>query len=194
MKHFKKHLAIGLSVATVVAVGICYFMWSLHSIHRLVYFFLVVIGVLSAYRYMSAPDWVVYGENEQGKTDYDKMKMRKMTMSEKFGVMLRTIVGIGIIGALVWTIGYGVACLCGWKPELWELYLLYGIGVIAAIGLVFCICFSICVFCNVFFRNRRHIREKAKSFLLWVVIVVCSLALAGTILYYLIPWIEHFDH
>lgn len=182
MKQFLQYLAIGLSAGLCLALAACYVVWSMHSVHRQVWFFIVLLCALFVYRYMSEPDWVEY-ENKDGNTDYDKVGMREMTISEKFGVVLRTVVGIGILGALVWTIGYGVACFFEWKPDFWEMNLLYGGLTLLAIGFVIWVIYI----CNSLLHNRFDIRKTAKSVLMWGVIVLCGLAVSAGILYLLLP-------
>lgn len=181
MKHFGKYLAIGLSVAIAVAVGICYFVWSLHSLHRLIWFFIVFAVGAFAVRYMYEPDYVEY-KGKGGKT-----LSRAMTKWEKIGVVIKSGFGIAIIGALVWTIGYGVACWFEWHPAVWELYLLYGVGAIAVVCLAIWLIWWLWILGDDFFHNQHHIREQVKNVLMWIVIVSCSLALAGVIIYLLLP-------
>lgn len=181
-----KYLAIGLAIAVGVALAVCYFVWSLHSLHRLIWFFIVAFICCFIYRYLSEPDWKMC-DNPQGKTDYDKSKSCKMTKGEQVGVVVLTTIGCIILGALVWTIGYGVACLFGWQPDLWEMYLLYGAIAIIAVCLVFYITYKMWIFIGDVFYNRYFARDTVKSVLTWTAVIICSLAVAGVILYFLFP-------
>ena len=186
MKQFYKYLAIGLPIAVAAALAICYCVWSLHSLHRLIWFFIVAIGCGAIVNYMTKPDYMEC-KNPQGKTDYDKVKFRKMTKGEQVGVVIRVIVGCIILGALVWTIGYGVACLFEWKADFWEMHLLYGAGAVAAVCLVFYMICSAWRFISDLIHNRYFARDYVKSVLMWIAVVICCLAVAGSILYFLFP-------
>ena len=186
MKKFYKYLAIGLGIAVAAALAICFCVWSLHSLHRFIWFIIVAIGCISIGNYLSKPDYVECN-NPKGKTDYEKIGYRKMTKGEQIGVIVRTIVGCVILGALVWAIGYGVACLFEWKPDFWEMYLLYGAGAIAAVCLVFFVICSAWRIISDVIHNCDEARESVKAVLIWIAVVVCSLAVAGAILYFLFP-------
>lgn len=186
MKKFYKYLAIGLGIAVATALAICYGAWSSHSPHRFIWFIIVAIGCGAVVNYMTKPDYMECN-NPQGKTDYDKVKFRKMTKGEQVGVVIRVIVGCIILGALVWTIGYGVSCLFGWQPDFWEMHLLYGIGAIAIICLVFYTVCAIWSFVLDVIHNRWFARDTLKSILIWIIVVICCLAVAGAILYFLFP-------
>lgn len=186
MKNFLKYLAVGSIIGIVTALVICYSVWSIHSVHRLMWFFIVFLSALFVSRYMSEPDWIEC-ENKQGRTGHDKVEMRQMTLGEKFGVMLRTIVGIGILSALVWTIGYGVACLFGWQPDFWEMYLLYGVLTGVVIWLIFVVGSSVWFYFYDLIHNRADIRKKTKLILLKIIAAIFGLVIAGVILYFLFP-------
>ena len=191
MKQLVKYLAIGLAIAVGVALAFCYFVWSLHSAHRLVWFVIVAIICCATGDYLSKSDYTTCN-NHKGKTDYDKVKVIKMTKWEQAGVVFRTVVGSVIIGALVWTIGYGVACLrdldlYGLNQDFWEMYLLYGAGSIAIVALAGLIIFKVWEFCSDLIHNRYFAREKAISVLCKLFAILCSVAVGAAIVYYLFP-------
>lgn len=190
MNKFVKYLASGIGIATLAALGICYFVWSMHSPHRLIWFAFVLILCVFIWRYLSEADYTVEeveeeGEDKQAKTLYAQTKMRKMTKWEQVGVVARNLIGVVIIGALVWTIGYGISCLFEWQPDFWEMHLLYGAITVGAI------CLVIYVACAawVFFSNAKSafVRRAIKSVLMWIAVILCSLAVAGAIFYFLFP-------
>lgn len=184
MKKFTKYLAIGIAIAIVAALGICYFVWSLHSMHRLIWFFIVFAICAFTCRYLYDKDYVEC-DNPKGKTDYDKVQIREMTKWEQIGVVLKSGIGCAILGTLVWTIGYGISCLFDWHPDFWEMHLLYGAITVGAI------CLTIYVGCAiwVFFLNIKspHVRKAMKSVLMWIAVILCSLAVVGAIFYFLFP-------
>ena len=182
-----KYLAIGTAIAVAAALGICYAVWSFHSLHRLIWFFIVFVICTLIAQYLSGPDWKMC-DNPKGKTDHEKVRLRKLTKGEQVSLVIKTVIGCIILGALVWAIGYGVACLFGWQPDLWEMHLLYGAGALAVVCLVFYAICSAWSFIGDVIHNRYFARDKVKSVLMWTVVIICSLAVAGVILYYLFPW------
>ena len=186
MKQFYKYLAIGLVIAVATALAICYGVWSSQSLQRFIWFIIVTIGCISIGNYLSKPDYTECN-NPKGKTDGDKAAFRKMTKGEQIGVIIQVVIGCIILGTLVWTIGYGVSFLFGWNPDFGEMHLLYGIGAIAIICLVFYTVCAIWSFVLDVIHNCRFARDTLKSVLIWIIVVICSLAVAGTILYFLFP-------
>lgn len=181
MKKFTKHLAKWLLMAIVAAIGVCYFVWSMHSIHRLIWFFAVVAVAAFVYRYMSEPDW------KECKDKSGKKESVLMTKWEQLGMVLVMGIGCTILGILAWSIGYGVASVFEWNPDFWEMYLLYGAGVILAIYIVFYTICSTWIFISDVIHNRYFARDTLKSILMWTAIVVCCLLVAGAILWFLFP-------
>ena len=180
MKRFGKYLAIGLAIAVAAALGICYAVWSLHSMHRIIWLVITFIICCFVGRYMTEPDWKEY-KGAGGK----KMR-RQLTKLEQAAVVLRSSVGVVILGSLVWTIGYGVACWFGWNPDIWEMYLLYGAFTIGGICLALWAIFSVWVYLDDG-RSRKSLSKIFGKVLMWIVIIGVCLAVAATILYYLVP-------
>jgi len=181
MKRFAKHLAKWLLIAIVAAIGVCYFVWSMHSIHRLIWLFVVVAIAAFVYRYMSEPDW------KECKDKSGKKESVLMTKWEQLGMVCTMGIGCTILGALVWAVGYGVASVFEWNPDFWEMYLLYGAGSIAAVILVCYTIFKVWTFCGDLIHDRYFARDTAKSVLMWIAIVVLCLAVVGAILWFLFP-------
>ena len=184
MNKFVKYLTRGIGISALAASGICYFVWSMHSPHRLIWFAIVLILGVFIWRYLSEADYTEC-EDKQAKTLYAQTKMRKMTKWEQIGVVARNLVGVIIIGALVWTIGYGISCLLGWQPDFWEMHLLYGAITVGAICLVIYVACAAWVFCSN--AKSAFVRRAIKSVLMWIAVILCSLAVAGAILYFLFP-------
>lgn len=149
--------------------------------HRIIWFFALFITGVFVYRYLSEPDY----EEHKGKDG--KTILRKMTKWEQVGVVIKSGFGVAIIGALVWSIGYGVACWFEWKSDFWEMHLLYGVLTVAAVILLFIAIMRFWYFCNDFYHNRYGVRDYAKSLVMWIFIALCGLCVIGVILYYLFP-------
>lgn len=185
MKKFLKNLAIGLAIAVLAAVAICYAVWSFHSVHRVIWLVLTFIYGCYAYQYLSEPDYAVLDDAETKKpsaSDYEKL--REKTLPEKVGTLAQTSVGLLILGALIWAIGYGVESWLGLPAKFWEMDLLYGAGTIFAVYLIFLISGHIYVVVT----DWKYYKPKFINALKWLVIALCGLALAAVILYYLFPW------
>lgn len=178
MKHFGKYLVIGLAIAMAVTLGICYVVWSLHSMHRIIWLIIAFTVCCFVGRYMTEPDWKEY------KGAGGKKMTRQLTKWEQAGIVARSSVGVVILGALVWTIGYGMACWLGWNPDFWEMYLLYGALTVGGICLVLWIIFSVWCYLD---DGRKNIGKIFYKGLMWVVIIGACLAVAAAILYYLFP-------
>ena len=183
MKKFLKNLAIGLAIAVLAAVAICYAVWSFHSMHRIIWLVIIFIYGCYAYQYLSEPDFTTREDaDEMPGSDHDKF--REKTLSEKVGTLAQTSVGLLILGALVWAIGYGVESWLGLPAKFWEMDLLYGAGTIFAVYLL------VLIGCHIWIvvTDWKHYRPKFINALKWLVITLCGLALAAVILYYLFPW------
>ena len=180
MKQFLRKLAIGLAIAVGAALSVCFAVWSLHSLHRFIWFVIIALVCYCVGYYMFKPDWKVY------KGADGKEIMQQLTKIEQAGVVARSSIGIVILGALIWTIGYGVACWFGWNPDIWEMYLLYGAFTIGGICLALWAIFSVWVYLDDG-RSRKSLSKIFGKVLMWIIIIGVCLAVAATILYYLFP-------
>ncbi len=181
MKQLLKNLAIGLAIAVVAAVAICFAAWSFHSMHRFIWFVVCSVAFLFIGQYLINPDYVLIEK------DGKKYKER-ISKTKQIGAVAGILVALGIVCSLAWAIGYGVAALFDWHPDFWEMYLLYGALTVAAVILAFVAGFRFWYYCDDFYYNRYGVRDSAKEVAMWIFIALCGLAVAGTILYYLFPW------
>ena len=175
-----KNLAIGIATAIIAAVAICFAAWSFHSLHRFIWFVICGVACLTIGQYLANPDYVYV---ERDGTKY----RQKIPKIKQVGAVAGIIVALGILGSLVWAIGYGVASLFEWHPKFWEMYLLYGALTVAAVILAFIAIMRIYYYCDDFRHNRYDVRDYAKNLLMWIFITLCGLGVAGTILYFLFP-------
>ena len=181
MKKLLKNLAIGIAIAIVAAVAICGAVWSFHSMHRFIWFVICGIACLFIGQYLANPDYVYV---ERNGTKY----RQKIPKIKQVGAVAGIIVALGILGSLVWAIGYGVAALFEWNPEIWEMYLLYGALTVAAVIIGFIGVFRAYYYCDDLYHNRYGVRDYAKNLLMWIFVTLCGVGVAGAILYYLFPW------
>lgn len=183
MKKFLKHLAIGLVIAVLAAVALCYAVWSFHSLHRAIWLFIIFVCGCEAYKYLSEPDYTVLDDanTKDSASDYDKLRER--TLLEKIGVLATMGVGVTILGSLVWTVGYGVESWLELPAKFWEMDLLYGAGVIFIGYLIFLIIMHLWEVIT----DWNYYKPKFINALKWTVIALCGLILASGILYYLFP-------
>lgn len=180
MRKLLKNLAIGIAIAIVAAVAICFAAWSFHSLHRFIWFVICGVACLTIGQYLANPDYVYV---ERDGTKY----RQKIPKIKQVGAVAGIIVALGILGSLVWAIGYGVASLFEWHPKFWEMYLLYGALTVAAVILAFIAIMRIYYYCDDFRHNRYDVRDYTKNLLMWIFITLCGLGVAGTILYFLFP-------
>ena len=175
-----KYLAIGTAIAVAAALGICYAVWSFHSLHRIIWFVISVVLCLEVWQYLANPDYTCV--EKDGKT-YTK----KISKTEQVCAVAGILIASGICGSLIWAIGYGVAVIFDLHPDFWEMHLLYGTLTIGSVILAFIAVFRAWYYCNDFYHNRYDTRNYTKKFVIWTVVIICSLAVAGVILYYLFP-------
>ena len=180
MKNFLKNLASGLAFAVFAALEICYFVWSFNSIHRMLWFIISVIVLCLVACYLSSSDTVYEDIN-------GKQRIREMTMPEKFVVAISFIVGIALLGGLLWVIGYGVAYVFDLKVPFWEMYMLYGLIASVLIGTLFWLIDFTMHFSTTDMEGRRAIAGILKKVLMWLFIIACSSYIGGVIIYYLLP-------
>lgn len=180
MKKLLKNLAIGLVVAVVAALAICFAAWSFHSLHRFIWFVICTIVCLIIGSYLANPDYVSVEKD-------GKKCVERMSKIGQVGAVAGVLVALGILGSLLWAIGYGVAALFEWNPELWEMYLLYGALAVGGVILAFIGVFRAYYYCDDFYHNRYGVRDYAKNLLMWIFITLCGVGVAGTILYFLFP-------
>lgn len=178
MKKFLKNLGIGLAVAVAAALAACFTVWSLHSLHRLVWFGICVIICLIVGQYLANPDYTYTQEDGQ---------WHKVSKIRQICAVAGILIALGILGSLLWAIGYWIASLFGWHPDLWETYLLYGGLAVAAVIIAFIAVFRFWFFCDDLYHNRYGVRDYAKNLVMWIFITLCGAAVAGTILYYVFP-------
>ena len=180
MRNLLKNLAIGIAIAIVAAVAICFAAWSFHSQHRFIWFVICGIACLIIGQYLANPDYVYIEKDGKRYTE-------KMSKDKQIGAVAGVLVALGILGSLLWAIGYGVAALFEWNPELWEMYLLYGALAVGGVILAFIAIFRIYYYCKDFYYNRYGVRDYAKKLLTWIFITLCGVGVAGVILYFLFP-------
>lgn len=182
MKQFWKKMAIGLAIAIGAALAVCFAVWSFHSLHRFIWFIISAVVCSLVWQYLANPDYI-YVEDVEG-----QMSPKKMSKSRQVGAVAGALVALGIIGTLVWAIGYGAAVVFDLHPEFWEMHLLYGALTVGAVILVLMAIYLTWTYCDDFYHNRYGVRDSAKKFVMWVAIILCGLAAAGAILYFLFPW------
>ncbi len=184
MKPFLKNLAIGLAAAILAAVVICFIVWSMHSAHRMIWLVIVFIYGCYAHKYLSEPDYAMLEDPEDMEkkgSDYDKL--RELTLSEKIGNLVQMSIGLLILGALVWAIGYGIESWLGLPAKFWEMDLLYGVVTILVGYCLLWLVMNIWVIVT----DWKYYKPEFISALKWIAIALCGLALAAVILYYLFP-------
>ena len=184
MKQFIIYLAKGIAIAIFVALVLSYVLWSLQSGERI--FWCITVAILSviSVKSLSEFDWKLCKDSN------GKIVRRPMTKFEKVGAVFQQLIGFGILGTLVWLIGLGAGSLFNLEPAFGELYFVYGLLSIMAVSLVLVIIGAGCEYFHDLATNatiRRRTLQKFGKFLMWMVIIICSLATFSAILYYLIP-------
>jgi len=186
MKDFYKKLVSGAAIGAFVALTICYLMWSLQSLRSTLWFFVVMFVIGAVFRYLSQPDYLIREDGDGNR------RLEKLSLWQKILTVFGMAIGIAILGSLIWLIGYGVELLLGWSTDYWELYLLFGICICLLLFLLVLVIMAIryafkelceCDWTDVGYYAWLGLRWLTK----WLVIVACSVGVAGAILYYVLP-------
>lgn len=148
--------------------------------HRMVWFIISVIVLGLIARYLSSSDTVY--EDIDGTT-----RVREMIMAEKIGVAISFVIGIALLGALSWAIGYGVVYVLDLKVPFWEMYMLYGLVASVLIGTLLWLIDFAMHFSTTDIEGRKVVAAVFRKILMWIFIIVCSSYVGGIIIYYLLP-------
>lgn len=184
MKKFIILLIKGIAVAITLALGICYFLWSTHTAQRMFWCVVVYALAIPSCCYLMNTKWV--------KNNDDKgAAWLKMTKLEQIGKLLKAFYfPIAVFSVILWLIGYAVNSLFGIEVSFWEMYLVYGLTyTVATIVVIAMLIFlSLAIYGSLTSTKiRTTALPKLKSALLWFIVIICSLASAIAILYFLIP-------
>jgi len=186
MKKFIIRLMKGIAFAIVSALGGCYTIWSMHSYQRMFWFFVILLASAVACHYLKDDEW----EPIKG-TD----KFRKLTKLEQIKNLLKIYVPFALLGIFSWLVGFIGCHLYDVQVSFTEMYALYGLGYIFFVIVVFLmlICVSVPIYnvCRVLAsaKIRAAFLRELKSFLLWLVVIACSLIVAAAVLYLGIPYV-----
>lgn len=186
MKKFIILLVKGIAIAIASSLGGCYTIWSMHSCQRMFWFFVVFLTIAFACYYLKDDEW----EPIKG-TD----KFRRLTKLEQIKNLLKIYVPFAILGVIAFIAG-AVGCnICNVQVSFTEMYALYGLGYIffAIVVILMLICVSVLIYnvCRALAsaKIRAAFLRKLKSFLLWLVVIACSLIVAAAVLYLGIPYV-----
>ena len=184
MKQFIIRLVKGISLAAGVALVICGFLWSTHSVHRVFWGAVILAIVIFTFRYLIREDWEEY--RDKG----GKCRMRKLSKIEQIVVTVWIYLSIAICGIMLWLIGYGAGMLFHLHSEYWEVYFVYGVVYSFAAVLLF---FLLTAGADYIYRTltqnekRQVALHLAGELFKWLIICACSIAVAEAIFYFLLP-------
>lgn len=187
MKKFIIRLMNGIAIAIASALGGCYTIWSMHTPRRMFWFFVIFLVFAFACYYLKDDEWELIKGTDN--------KFRRLTKLEQIKNLLKIYVPFAILGVIAFIAG-AVGCNI-WNVQVpfTEMYALYGLGYIffAIVVVLMLICVSVPIYnvCRALAsaKIRAAFLRKLKSFLLWLVVIACSLVVAGGILYIGIPYV-----
>lgn len=187
MKKFIILLVKGIAFAIVSSLGGCYTIWSMHTPRRIFWFFVVFLASAFACHYLKDDEWEFIKGTDN--------KVRRLTKLEQIKNLLKVYVPFALLGIFSWLVGFIGCHLYDVQVPFTEMYALYGLGYIffAIVVIFMLICVSVPLYnvCRALAsaKIRAAFLRKLKSFLLWLVVIACSLVVAGGILYIGIPYV-----